>query len=603
MNHTKAVLQIHSRHHRRSRKQRRRVVVTGMGAISPMGNSLLDSWYSLLGGRSREEGGGNSWNSNRSRHCNSNSGDYYYNGITTLEEALVQHQNLSLDQVDREWNLAKTLPCQVVAPVQDLESAIQNKMLLLDDQNRKKTSRFVQLALIASEEAMEQANLLDWFDMDDHCHNNININMEYDDDEWDDSDVRKKRNRFGVCIGSGMSGVREIIDAWHTTNANINMNLFPFEDNHNDSNNNNKYTIGIKKLSPHFIPKVLTNSASGRVALYYGLRGPNLAPSTACAAGTHAIGDAYRAIQYGTADLMLAGGTEASIEPLGLAGFCRLRALSTKYNSTPELASRPFDTDRDGFVMGEGAAILVLEELRHAKSRGATILAELSGYGSSGDAYHITAPDEKGTGAERAMRMALAEFAAADIHRDNDNGDDGDDDRGQQRRRRHQVGYVNAHATSTPKGDEIEANVISRVFQRHHNNNQNHHRVSDGHEQEQRFPYVSSTKGATGHLLGAAGALEAAFTIMSLVDQTIPPTRHLNIEDHDRDDGRDTTSQHRQQCFSHVAGNTGMEIKDNTLQVAMSNSFGFGGTNASLVFSVYNKDNDDDDVDDDDMDD
>jgi 3-oxoacyl-[acyl-carrier-protein] synthase II len=438
-----------------------------MGAVSPLGNTLQESWCNLM--------------------VVADSADQRRSGVTSLEETLRKHQNLSDDEFDREWKLAQTLPCQVAAPVRSLEY------------DRKRTARFVQMALVAGREALNQAGLMKW--------------LEEGHDET--------RDRVGVCIGSGMSGVREITQAM-----------------------DNVATGGIRKLSPQFIPKVLTNSASGRLSLEHDLRGPNLSPSTACAAGSHAIGDAMRAIQYGTADVMVAGGTEASIEPLGMAGFCRLRALSTGF--APELSSRPFDRRRDGFVMGEGSALLVLEELDHAKERGANILAEVCGYGTSGDAYHITAPDEAGRGAERAMRMALHDAGTLVPNASS------------------KLGYVNAHATSTPKGDEIEAMVIDRVLR------------SSNEPSGQVF--VSSTKGATGHLLGAAGALEAAFTVMTLVDQQIPPT--LNLEDAEM--GAENSFE---PSFAHV---TQYAIRSTQkIDIAMSNSFGFGGTNASLVFCTY----------------
>ncbi|KAL3918010.1 MAG: hypothetical protein SGILL_004447 [Bacillariaceae sp.] len=354
-----------------------------------------------------------------------------------------------------------------------------------------------------------------------------------------------KNDRIGVCIGSGMSGVREITQAMRT--------VVP-----TTKDDDEETKISIRKLSPHFIPKVLTNSAAGRLSMEYDLRGPNLSPSTACAAGSHAIGDAFRVIQYGTADVMVAGGTEASIEPLGMAGFCRLRALSTGFDDTPRLSSRPFDKMRDGFVMGEGSSILVLEELEHAKARGVPILAEVMGYGSSGDAFHITAPDEAGRGAERAMRMALqdAEFWRYD---DEENPADIIS----------KLGYVNAHATSTPKGDEIEALVIDRIL-----------RSKRPDLKSSLSTYVSSTKGATGHLLGAAGALEAAFTVMTLVDQQVPPT--LNLEDAQILGNDDVAFD---PLFEHVRQYSTKPT--NKIEVAMSNSFGFGGTNASLVFCAY----------------
>ena len=429
----------------------RRVVVTGIGAISPLGNTLADSWSALLSNQS---------------------------GMTSLEDALLYHQHLSEEQLERELKIAKTLPCQVVAPV---------KNLIHDN----RTARFVQMALHAGAEAMEQAQLFPWLS-----------------DEADDELKMRRKYRIGACIGSGMSGVREISDAIHTI----------------------EYQ-GLRRLSPHFVPKVLANSAAGRLSMEYGLHGPNHAASTACAAGSHAIGDAMRCIQYGNADIMLAGGAEACIDPISMAGFCRLRALSTGFG--PDESSRPFDEKRDGFVMGEGSAVLVLEEFSHAQSRGVPILAELIGYGLSGDAFHITAPDTEGRGAERAMRMALDQARVVPS----------------------QVGYVNAHATSTPKGDEIEGRVIDRVLPL---------------DQRDHSLFVSGTKGATGHLLGAAGALEAAFTVMSLVDRIIPPTKNLE-------------SPESPSNFEHVYEQMTVE----SLRVAVSNSFGFGGTNASLVFKAY----------------
>ncbi len=475
---------------------RRRVVVTGMGIVSPLGNTLEDSWRKVLGGRSE--------------NC----------GVTTLEDTLLFHQDLDSDKFEREWKVSKSLPCQVAAPVRGLNEALIDANI--EDASSRNTARFVQMALLAGSQAMKQANLVDW------------LKEEEDDDNGDGGGSRflSRRDSFGVCIGSGMSAVREITTAWDMVAE----------------------SGTIRRLSPHFIPKVLANSAAGRLSLEYGLRGPNLAPSTACAASAHSIGDGLRAIQNGASDLMLVGGAEASIEPLGLAGFCRLRALSTSFNDRPTEASRPFDSLRDGFVMGEGAAVLVLEELEHAKKRISNhvkngistpprILAEVTGYGASGDAFHVTAPDEAGRGAERAMMMALEEDKCCHsnpVH----------------------IGYINAHATSTPKGDQIEAAVVDNVLRSNFN--------------QQGTCYMTSTKGQSGHLLGAAGALEAAFTVMSLVDQRIPPT--LNLEGIDRD----------HTSFQYVAGNEALEPEAD-IHMAVSNSFGFGGTNASLVFRKYNE--------------
>jgi 3-oxoacyl-[acyl-carrier-protein] synthase II len=309
-----------------------------------------------------------------------------------------------------------------------------------------------------------------------------------------------------------MSGVRDIVEAARTVSES-----------------------GLRRLSPHFVPKIMTNSAAGRLSLEYGLQGPNHAVSTACAAGAHAIGDAVRCIQYNNADIMLAGGAEACIDPLSVAGFCRLRALSTSF--PPAEASRPFDRLRDGFVMGEGAGVMVFEEREHALQRRAPILAELVGYGLTGDAYHVTAPDPEGRGAQRAMEMALesAGLKAASI------------------------GYVNAHATSTPKGDEIEARAINRIL---------------GQAGGRRTDlYVSSTKGATGHLLGASGAVEAIVTVMTVYTGIIPPTCNLNLDDMDESE-KDVE-------FKHVTET----LASDELTTVMTNSFGFGGTNACLIFA------------------
>ena len=426
--------------------------------MTPLANTFAETWQRLLQNES---------------------------GITTTLEEALHWQGLEDAVLQRELALARNLPCQVAA-------CVKNKLLLKEDYSRT-TNRFVQFALIAGAEAIQQAELSEWWLGDDPTNS-------------DDTDQRyqQRRWRTGVSMGSGMSALREIVNAMHTVEE-----------------------AGLRKLSPHFVPKVLCNSAAGRLSIAYHLQGPNLAASTACAAGSHAIGDAMRCIQYNNADIMLAGGTEASIDPLSINGFCRLRALSTGF--PPNQSSRPFDKRRDGFVMGEGAAVLVLEELQHALARNAPILAELAGYGLTGDAFHSTAPDPEGNGAARAMQMALgsSENAAS-------------------------VDYVNAHATSTPKGDEIEAKVVDRVLM-----------TSD----RSQDLYVSGTKGATGHLLGAAGALEAAFTVQALMEGVLPPT--LNLEHPDRV-GR----------FQHIY----KAIEVPNLKVAMTNSFGFGGTNASLLF-------------------
>jgi 3-oxoacyl-[acyl-carrier-protein] synthase II len=283
-----------------------------------------------------------------------------------------------------------------------------------------------------------------------------------------------------------------------------------------------------RRLSPFFIPSALINLASGHVSIKYGFKGPNHSVVTACATGVHAIGDAARLIIFGDADVMVAGGAESAVNFLGIAGFCAARALSTAFNDTPEAASRPWDKDRDGFVMGEGAGIVVLEEYEHAKARGAKIYGEVAGYGMSGDAFHITAPAEGHEGAFRAMKAALR-----NSHITVD-----------------QIQYVNAHGTSTPLGDDLELEAVERLF-----------------GDNSRNIAMSSTKSATGHLLGAAGAIEAIFSILAVRDNVAPPTLNLH-------------SPSRKSAIDRVA-NTAQERK---IDVALSNSFGFGGTNASIIF-------------------
>jgi len=285
---------------------------------------------------------------------------------------------------------------------------------------------------------------------------------------------------------------------------------------------------GPRRISPFFIPMSLINLASGQVSIRHGFKGPNHAVVTACATGAHAIGDAARIIKYGDADVMVAGGAESAVVPVGIGGFVACRALSTGFNDEPERASRPYDKDRDGFVMGEGAGILVLEEYEHAKARGAKIYAEVLGYGMAGDAYHITAPAEDGDGGFRAMRAAIkdAGIAPADID------------------------YINAHGTSTPLGDEIELGAVERIL---------------GNAAAKVT--MSSTKGATGHLLGAAGAIEAAFSCLAIRDQVAPPT--INLDNPSVETPIDLTPH---------------KAKPMKIEVVLSNSFGFGGTNASVVF-------------------
>jgi 3-oxoacyl-[acyl-carrier-protein] synthase II len=325
-----------------------------------------------------------------------------------------------------------------------------------------------------------------------------------DDSGWKPTDP-VERERTGVMIGSGIGGLPGI-----TEGALI------------------VHEKGPRRLSPFFIPANLINLASGHVSIRYGFSGPNHAVVTACSTGAHAIGDAARIIMWDDADVMVAGGTEAAICRIGIAGFAAARALSTKFNDEPQRASRPWDKDRDGFVMGEGSGIVVLEELEHAKKRGAKIYAEVIGYGMSGDAHHITAPAEDGSGAYRAMRNALNR---AKLSPD-------------------QVDYVNAHGTSTPLGDEIELGAVKRLF------GESAYKLS-----------MSSTKSAIGHLLGAAGSVEAIFSILALRDGIVPPT--LNLENPSPSCDLDLVP---------------LKAKERPVRYALSNSFGFGGTNASLIF-------------------
>ena len=314
--------------------------------------------------------------------------------------------------------------------------------------------------------------------------------------------------RTGVMIGSGIGGLATIAEAATLLQEK-----------------------GPRRISPFFIPSSLINLASGQVSIKYGFKGPNHAPVTACSTGAHAIGDASRLIGFGDAEVMIAGGAEAAVCRLGIAGFAAARALSSDFNDQPKRASRPWDKDRDGFVMGEGAGVVVLEEYEHAKSRGAKIYAEVAGYGLSGDAYHITSPPEDGNGGYRAMECALrnAQINIEDID------------------------YINAHGTSTPVGDEIELGAVKRLFGEHAYN------LS-----------MSSTKSAIGHLLGAAGAVEAIFSIKAIEDGVAPPT--LNLENPSEG------------CDLDLVAN---EAKERPIKTALSNSFGFGGTNATLVFQRF----------------
>ncbi len=344
---------------------------------------------------------------------------------------------------------------------------------------QRKMDEFIIYALAAAEQAVSDAN-------------------------WKPTDGEAKE-RTGVMIGSGIGGLPGITEGALTL-----------------------HEKGPRRLSPFFIPSNLINLASGHVSIRYGFSGPNHAVVTACSTGAHAIGDAARLIMWDDADVMVAGGTEAAVCRIGIAGFAAARALSTGFNDEPHRASRPWDVKRDGFVMGEGSGIVVLEELEHAKKRGAKIYAEVIGYGMSGDAYHITAPTPDGNGAFRAMRNALKR---AQITPD-------------------QVDYINAHGTSTPLGDEIELGAVKRLF------GESAYKVS-----------MSSTKSSIGHLLGAAGSVEAIFSILAMRDGVVPPT--LNLENPSPNCDIDLVP---------------LKAKKRPVRYALSNSFGFGGTNASLVF-------------------
>jgi 3-oxoacyl-[acyl-carrier-protein] synthase II len=368
-------------------------------------------------------------------------------------------------------------PVRFAAEVKDFDP-----LLFVDKKEARKMGRFIHFALAASAEAM--------------AHSGLKVTEE-------------NRDRVGVHIGSGIGGF-DVIEREHS----------------------NLLSGGPRKVSPFFIPGSIINLAAGHVSIKYGARGPNEATATACTTSAHAIGDAFRLIQRGDAEVMIAGGTEASITPLGVAGFAAMRALSTR-NEDPQHASRPFDKDRDGFVVGEGAGILILEELEFAKARGAKILAEIVGYGLSADAFHMTGMAPEGEGCYRSMQHALK---VAGISPD-------------------QIDYVNAHATSTPLGDALESKAIENVF---------------GERATSHKLLVSSTKSMTGHLLGGAGGLEAGITIMAMQQQIAPPT--MNIVELDP------------QCRLNYVPNKPQPAK---IDYALSNSFGFGGTNGSLVFKRW----------------
>jgi 3-oxoacyl-[acyl-carrier-protein] synthase II len=423
----------------------RRVVVTGLGLVTPLGWGVETTWRALLEGKS---GAGR---------------------ITAF------------DPTD--------YACQVACEVPrvdgrggggpDVAGSFDPEQVM-SARDRRRIDDFILYAIAAADEAVR-------------------------DSGWAPTDERDQE-RTGVNIGSGIGGLASIAD----TAIEL-------------------HEKGPRRVSPFFIPSALINLASGQVQIRHGFKGPNHAVVTACSTGAHAVGDAMRFIKAGDADVMLAGGAEAAICPLGIAGFIACRAMSTKFNDQPTRASRPYDAERDGFVMGEGAGVLVLEELEHARARGAKIYAEVTGYGLAGDAYHITAPREDGDGGFRAMRAAIAHAGIQPSD----------------------IDYINAHGTSTPLGDEIELGAVERL-------------LGDAAAKVS----MSSTKSATGHLLGAAGAIEAAFTVLALRDQIAPPT--INLDTPSVETAID--------LVPHKA-------RPRKIDVALSNSFGFGGTNASVVFT------------------
>jgi len=406
----------------------RRIVVTGMGIVSPVGTGLTAAWAAILGGHS---------------------------GIAKIT------------RFD-----SSAFPVHIAGEVKDFDVG-----QYLPPKEARRYDTFVHFGLVSTMEAIKDAGL---------------------------EDYTGDKERVGVCVGSGIGGLPMIEE---TKIAFLNG--------------------GWRKISPFFVPGSIINMISGLVSIHYGYKGPNLATVSACSTANHSIGEAARLIEYGDADIMIAGGAESTISPLGIGGFCASRALSIR-NDDPAAASRPWDVGRDGFVLGEGAGILVLEELEHAKARGARIYCELTGYGMSADAYHITAPPEDGDGAARSMLNALrnAKMATTDID------------------------YINAHGTSTPLGDVAECTGVKRAFGEHA------YKLA-----------VSSTKSMTGHLLGAAGGIEAVFTILAMRDQIAPPTANLVDVD--------------PKCDLDFVPGVARKMR---IRGALSNSFGFGGTNATLVF-------------------
>jgi 3-oxoacyl-[acyl-carrier-protein] synthase II len=408
---------------------RRRVVVTGMGIVCPVGIGVEESWKALVAGKS---------------------------GIGPIT-----HYD------------ASTYPTKIAGEVKGFEPE-----KFMDRKEVRRNDRFIQFALAAADMAVKDSGL---------------------------DFAKENPERIGVIVGSGMGGLATIEDTHKTL-----------------------MERGVRKVSPFFIPAIIINLAPGQIALRWGLKGPNFSPVSACATGNHSIGDAMMYVERGMADVMIAGGTEATLTPLGLAGFCAARAMSER-NDAPEKASRPFDKGRDGFVAAEGSGIIVLEEYEHARKRGARIYAEICGYGASCDANHVTSPAPEGEGGQRAMRMALADTGL----------------------RPEQVGYVNTHGTSTPQGDIAECQAIRRVF---------------GGWADAGL-VVSSSKSMTGHMLGAAGGAEAVIALKALETGVVPPT--INVDEQDPE------------CVLDVVPNVARQVR---LDAVLSNSFGFGGTNAVVAF-------------------
>ncbi len=406
----------------------RRVVVTGLGIVSPVGNDLQSSWENIKAGVS---------------------------GVAPI------------DEFDTEGFSAK-----IAATVKDFDAAP-----VISPKDQKKMDRFIHYGLVAADQALRDSGL---------------------------EVTETNAERIGTAIGSGIGGLPMI-----------------------ETSKERLMASGARKISPFFVPGSIINMISGNLSIVHGLKGPNIALVTACSTGTHSIGEAARIIQYGDADVMLAGGAEKASSPLGMAGFAAARALSTR-NDDPTAASRPWDADRDGFVLGDGAGVLVLEEYEHARARGAKIYCEIAGFGYNSDAYHMTMPVADGSGAARCMQLAMkdAGIEAAEVD------------------------YVNAHGTSTPAGDIAETHAIKKALGDH-----------------AAKVAVSSTKSMTGHLLGAAGGIEAVFSIMAIHDQVAPPTINLDNPG--------------EGCDLDYVPNTARDMK---IDIVVSNSFGFGGTNGTLVF-------------------